>query len=83
MTDEQLRAAQDAAVEAAGHRQLEPHPAGLPGRIKDADAAADAALAEGEQDGLNPFWPKGLRSSSLSNTDNQRINAPTFSGRSS
>ena len=36
-----------------------------------------------KHDGLDPFSHKGLRPSSLFSTVNPRINAPTFSGRSS
>jgi hypothetical protein len=51
MTPAELRAAQHAAVAAAGDRQLEPHPRGLPGRVADAQAEAEAAFAVGNIDG--------------------------------
>ncbi|HEY1442268.1 MAG TPA: hypothetical protein VGF65_15950 [Mycobacterium sp.] len=47
MTPDERLAAERAAVEAAAGRQLEPHPQGLPGRIRDAEARAGAALADG------------------------------------
>jgi hypothetical protein len=45
MTPQELRAAQEAAVEAAAGRQLTPHPHGLSGRITDAHDAKDEQLA--------------------------------------
>jgi hypothetical protein len=49
MTPEQLRAAQDAAV-AAATADLTPHPGGLPGRVADAQAQAEEAMAAGDID---------------------------------
>jgi hypothetical protein len=46
----ETRRLQDAAVAAAGDRELEPHPGGLPGRVADAHDEGRAALAEGDLD---------------------------------
>jgi len=48
MTEDEHHAAVAAAVESAAGRELTPHPGGLSGRIRDAEARADAALAEGD-----------------------------------
>jgi hypothetical protein len=45
------RAALDAAIAAAGDKQLAPHPGGIAGRVADAHREAAEALAIGDIDG--------------------------------
>ncbi|WP_204079920.1 PE family protein [Mycobacterium riyadhense] len=75
-------AAQTTTVLAAAEDEVSAAIAALFAAHGQAYQAAGIAYST-KHDGLNPFRNKGLRPSFLFSTINPRINAPTFSGRSS